>query len=155
MFQILGIQVERHLTEEEVQEINFIIKSRSLRFVAGGKEEWLYPEKQVSKANWANFGGGYLLMPDPRSVSFTKEILMGFNDGSATGFDSYGRRPWDAEYKVPGGPDEWYTFNKFKAEFANQFGPRRRGRAYQMGRLDPETDSDYLHKAHLNFGRRR
>lgn len=33
-------------------------------------------------------------MPDPRAVNFTTEVLFGFKDGSATGFDEYGRRPW-------------------------------------------------------------
>jgi hypothetical protein len=44
MFSVLDIQTHRFLSEEEVREINFIIKTRALRYVAAGKEEWLYPE---------------------------------------------------------------------------------------------------------------
>ncbi|MGB8473342.1 MAG: DUF4238 domain-containing protein, partial [Candidatus Acidiferrum sp.] len=94
MFYLLGIQTDRQLGEQEVREINFIIKQRALRYIAAGKQEWLHPEEFVSKSNWARFGGGYLLMPDPRSVSLSSEIIMGFKDGSATAFDAYGRRPW-------------------------------------------------------------
>jgi hypothetical protein len=154
MFQLLAIQVERHLTEQEVREINFIIKARALRFLAAGKEEWLYPDQHVSKADWANYGKGYLLMPDPRSVSFTSEVLIGFKGGTSTGFDAYGRRPWERDYRVPGGSDEWHRFNKFRKEFAKKFGPYRRGRSFQINGLDEEKDSDDLHKSFLNYGKR-
>jgi hypothetical protein len=152
MFKILDIQTERELHEQEVREINFILKSRAYRYVAAGREEWLYPEKHVSKADWARYGHGYLLMPDPRSVTFTREIIMGFKDGTATAFDEYGRRPWESDYKQPSRdtPDEWHTFHKFRGEFARLFGQYRRGRSFHMGHLDPEKDSDMLHNYHLN-----
>ncbi|MBA3354322.1 MAG: DUF4238 domain-containing protein [Blastocatellia bacterium] len=157
MFYLLGIQTDRHLGEQEVREINFIIKSRALRYVAAGKEGWLHPEEFVSKSNWAQFGHGYLLMPDPRSVSFSSEIIMGFKDGSATAYDAYGRRPWERDYKQASAdsPDEFYTSEKFKGEFARLFGPYRRGRSFEMGHLCPEKDTDYLHNYHVNFGRRK
>src|SRR4249919_1247068 len=47
MFNFLNIQVMRRLTEREVLEINFIIKSRAYRYIAAGVEDWLYPEKEV------------------------------------------------------------------------------------------------------------
>jgi hypothetical protein len=127
------------------------------RSIAARKEEWLYPEKHISKSDWARYGQGYLLMPDPRSVSFSSEILMGFKDGTSTAFDAYGRRPWEVDYKKEKskGPDEFHTFEKFKGEFARLFGPYRRGRSFDVEGLCPEKDSDYLHNAHLNFGRRR
>jgi hypothetical protein len=155
IFYLLGIQTDRLLNEEEVRQINFIIKNRALRYVAAGKEEWLYPEQYVSKSNWAQYGHGYLLMPDPRSVSFSSELLMGFKDGSATAFDADGRRPWEPDYKQEGAEsrDEFYTFEKFKGEFARLFGPYRRGRSFEMGHLCPEKDTDYLHNYHVNFGR--
>jgi hypothetical protein len=157
IFNMLDIQTERHLSEEEVRQINFIIKSRACRYIAAGKEDWLYPEKHVSKSNWAQYGHGYLFMPDPRSVRFTREIIMGFKDGTATGFDEYGRRPWEAGYRQPSkeSPDEWDTFSRFQGEFARLFGPYRRGRTFQFGRLDAERDSTEFHNYHLSLEKRR
>jgi hypothetical protein len=52
-------------------------------------------------------------------------------------------------------PDEFYTFEKFRSEFARLFGQYRRGRSFHMWHLDPEKDSDYLHSYYLNFGKRK
>jgi hypothetical protein len=157
IFSMLNIQTERHLTEEEVRQINFVLKTRARKYIAAGREEWLYPEKHVSKSDWATFGNGYLLMPDPRSVPFTREMYMGFSDGTSTAFDEYGRRPWDPGFggRSSAQPDEWHTLNKFRAEFARMQGPYRRGRAYGVDRLDPEKDSDMLHNSFLNYGRKK
>ena len=79
---ILDIQTLRHLNEREVQEINFIIKSRARRYIGAGKKEWLYPDQYVSKSDWHDYGNGYLLMPDPRSVRYGGEMIAQFKDGS-------------------------------------------------------------------------
>lgn len=157
MFSMLDIQTERHLKEDEVREINFIIKTRARRYIAAGAKDWLYPERYVSKSDWANYGRGYLLMPDPRGVRFTREIIMGFKDGTATAFDEYGRRPWDPNYKQPtrGGPDEWYTFHKFQGEFARLFGRKRRGRACHGATLDRGEDPEDFHQYHLSLEKLR
>ncbi len=34
----------RKLTNEEVIRVNRVLKARAKRYVAAGKEEWLYPE---------------------------------------------------------------------------------------------------------------
>ena len=94
-------------------------------------------------------------MPDPREVKFTTEVLFGFRDGSATGFDEYGRRPWQRDYKEPPTRDERYTFDRFQGEFARLFGPYRRGRTFEFGRLSEERDSDEFHKYHLSLEKRR
>src|SRR6185369_8944063 len=39
IFKYTDIQTLRHLSEQEVQEINYITKSRALRYIAAGKEE--------------------------------------------------------------------------------------------------------------------
>jgi hypothetical protein len=157
IFSMLDIQTQRHLSEPEVRQINFITKSRARRYIAAGKKEWLYPEDYISKSDWAQYGNGYLLMPDPRSVRFTREIIMGFKDGSATAFDEYGRRPWEADYKQPTkeGPNEWYTFHRFQGEFARLFGRKRRGRASHGTGLDREEDGEEFHNYHLSLEKRR
>jgi hypothetical protein len=157
MFSIFDIQTERHLSEREVREINFIIKSRAQRYIGAAKEEWLYPERHISKSDWANYGHGYLLMPDPRSVAFKGEMIFGFKDGTSTAFDEFGRRPWQPGFRQPsaGSPNEWKTFHQFQGEFAYLFGPYRRGRAFQFDRLDPEKDDDEYHNYHLRFWKRK
>jgi len=46
---ITSFDVQRHrtLTEEEVRQINLILKSRAYRYVAAAREEWLYPERYL------------------------------------------------------------------------------------------------------------
>lgn len=152
MFKVTDIQTLRHLTEEEVRQINFITKTRAHRYVAAGKAEWLHPEKFISKRDWFDFGNGYLLMPDPRPVVYSTGVMIGFRDGSATSFDAYGRRPWDEGDSFSAGTDDEYnTLEHFKGEFATLFGPDRRGRTFSHLYLDPETDTDKTHKYHLGL----
>jgi len=152
IFKMMDVQVERKLSEQEVREINFIIKSSAMNFIAGAKEDWLYPEKYVSKSNWNIFGDGLLLMPDPRSVNAGGDIMMGFKDGTSDAFDSYGRKPWDPKYKQESDDSkEFRSLYKFKGEFATKFGPKRRGRTWDLGKLEPEVDSDEYHKYHLSL----
>jgi len=154
MFNFMNIQVMRHLTEREVLEINFIIKSRAYRYVASGVEEWLYPEKEVSKADWNHFGDGYLLMPDPRPLIHGEEITVGYADGSAASMDGQGRLPGDPNFGLESRSlEEMQALAKFKAEFARLYGPKRRGRSLDGGQLDPECDDEATHQRHLNLGR--
>jgi hypothetical protein len=153
---ITDIQIMRYLDEQEVREINFIIKSRSHRYIASAKEEWLYPEKFVSKSNWNKFGNGYLLMPDPRPIHWGGEIIIGHKDGTVSGYDEYGRRPWDPNYsKESNSGSEYDSLNWFKGEFANLFGPYRRGRTFEAMRLDPERDDDKFHQHHLELQKKK
>jgi hypothetical protein len=151
-FSFLDIQTLRHLQEREVREINFIIKNRALRYIAAAKEEWLYPNRYVSKSNWNEFGHGYLLMPDPRGVQLGGEIIIGYQGGGAASFDAYGRRPWQPDYdKESKGLREGPSLDRFKGEFARLFGPSRRGRAFTFDRLDNEQDDDKFHQYHLSL----
>ncbi len=142
MFNFTHIQTGRLLNELEVNEINFIIKSRALRYIAAAKEEWLYPEKKLKTMYWDKLGAGYLLMPDPRQVDFTTEIVAGFKSGPAEAFDEYGRRPWQKNYKEKNHQDrEWVSFHAFRGQFARIFGPKYRGRVYDDIRSNKEEDS--------------
>jgi hypothetical protein len=153
LLNILDVQTLRHLSEDEVREINFIIKQRARRYVAAGREEWLYPEKYVSKSEWARFGQGYLLMPDPRAVMYGTQTIVGFKDGTSKSLDAYGRQPgqegYDGDRKTVG--SDWTAFHRFQGEFASLFGPRRRGRAFHMTHLDNEYDTEDYHKYHLSL----
>lgn len=156
VFNFFEVQTHRMLQEEEVRQINFILKSRAYRYVAAARQEWLYPEKYISKADWFSYGQGYLLMPDPRGLYHGGEIVLGYADGSSDAFDVFGRKPWHDGY----GTDEETTsrrdsLQRFKGEFARLFGPYRRGRSFQAGRLEDERDDDELHRHHLELERPR
>lgn len=155
IFNFTEIQTLRHLSEQEVREINFIIKSRALRYVAAAREEWLYPDKHVTKSQWNSFGDGYLLMPDPRAVDFSGEIMIGYSDGRSTAFDPYGRRPWQPGFGREGkSMDEFETLHQFKGEFARLYGPYRRGRSFNHAHFDNERDDDEYHQYHLSLEKR-
>lgn len=153
VFNFLSIQTRRSLREEEVRQINFIIKERAHRYIGAAREEWLYPERHVSRSDWATYGRGYLLMPDPRSVTYTTGVVFGYEGGGGSAFDEYGRRPWERGYRGDrdGPQPDWYTFLRFQGEFARLFGPYRRGRAYEVGGLDKECDDEDFHRYHLSL----
>jgi hypothetical protein len=155
IFNFQEIQIHRHLCEQEVREINFIVKSRALRFVAAAKEAWLYPEQFVSKSEWNLYGDGYLFMPDPRAVYLGGEIFWRNRDGSSGAMDAYGRRRWDRDFgKESSRQTEAKTLFKFQGEFARLYGPNRRGRSFHGTALDPERDDDKFHEYHLNLDRK-
>ncbi len=154
VFNFTSIQIDRHLSEQEVREINFIIKSRAYSYVAASNEDWLYPEKYISKSNWNVFGDGYLLMPDPRSIAFAGEYIFGYKNKPSIAFDEFGRQPGDPEYSS----EETRNFDKFQrfqGEFARKFGPRRRGRSFDHGDLGSEEDDEDYHKYHLSLEKKK
>lgn len=156
IFKFTDIQTLRHLNEQEVREINFIIKSRAFRYIAAAKEEWLYPDKYISKSNWNVYDNGYLCMPDPRAINLGGEIFWGNYDGTGGSIDAYGRRPWQPEYgRESKSQEEFDSLYKFKGEFARLYGPYRRGRSFEAMSLDQERDSDEFHRYHLSLEKKK
>jgi len=148
LFNQMEVQVGRHLDEDEVRRINFIIKSRAYRFLGAANTDWLYPEQHLpKKIRWSRVGGGYLLFPDPRELHHGGEIIIGYASGATMARDAYGRTPLDPDYGKdtlpPAGKD---PLARFKGEFAQLLGPKRRGR----GLNQPDEDSDALHEYHLS-----
>ena len=155
MFNFTQIQTGRLLTEVEVCEINYVIKRRARRHIAASEEAWLYPENSIPSQYWDKLGSGYLFMPDPRSVAFSTEVIFGYGDKRFDFFDEYGRKPWQPDYNDKQQQEsDWDTFHAFKGEFARVFGPRRRGRAFNVGNLDSEEDSPEYHAYHLGLERK-
>jgi hypothetical protein len=76
----------------------YIIKRRAYRYIAGAKKEWLYPEPYVSTDHWRKLGDGYLLMPEPRLIHMSGEILIGYTNGHSEAFNEYGHKPWQKGY---------------------------------------------------------
>lgn len=127
-FNFLDIQGDRFLTEEEVLEINYITKSRALRYVAAAEKEWLYPEKKLRSTHWRKLGNGQLLMPEPRHIHGGGETLIGYGDGSSDAFDTYGHRPGQRGYRDANrDAREMDTLERFKAEWSAMHGPNYRG----------------------------
>jgi hypothetical protein len=152
IFNMTKIQTLRHLSEEEVRQINFIMKSRALRYIAAAKEEWLYPETFVSKSDWNTYGRGYLLMPDPRAIAIGGTVMWGGGKGGPGALDEYGRPPWHPDFeKESKSFQEAKTLYRFQGEFARLFGPYRRGQSFDLGDRGIERDSDELHAYHLSL----
>lgn len=86
----------RYLTEEQVTEINFIAKARAHRYIAAGQNEWLYPERLVTKP-WQDLRAT-LLPPNDKLHHFGGEMYVGYEDGRVDYQDQFGRseepRPW-------------------------------------------------------------
>ncbi|MCP2022244.1 DUF4238 domain-containing protein [Pseudomonas laurylsulfatiphila] len=151
IFNFMDIQTHRDLSELEVQQINYITKTRAQRYIAARCKEWLYPELSLGSSNWPDFGSSYLFMPDPRSASYSTEMMFGFEDGSSLALDEYGRKPSQLGYsgsKNSSRPD-WESFHAFQGEYARLFGPVRRGRSFNYSRLSIAEDSDDFHAYHL------
>lgn len=99
MRNLLDTQFGRELEEDEVQRINFILKSRATRYIAAAEEEWLYPERHASITDWSKLDHDWFLFPHLYKVSFTSGILVGHKDGSVWAQDEYGRQPSNPKYK--------------------------------------------------------
>jgi hypothetical protein len=152
MFNFLQIQTGRKLSDQEVVEINYIIKARAYRYVAAVNRSWLSPEERIGVPRWDSLGEDYLLMPDPRSVAFSGEVFVGYDNNKVESFDAYGRKPWQSDYNDKTQHDrEWETFHAFQGEFARRFGPKRRGLAFESDKLTNEQDTEDFHKYHLSL----
>ncbi len=146
------IQTGRELCEQEVININLIIKQRAYRYIAAEKEEWLYPELNIQEYGWRTLAQRDLLMPDPRSVSFSTQIIIGYTGGGSSVSDEYGRTPYSFGYGNENARfKERETFLRHQGEYAKRHGPKRRGRSFEFHRLDNAEDSPEIHAMHLNY----
>jgi hypothetical protein len=124
IFDIRKVQTGRQISEDYVLSINYILKRRARRYLAAAHKDWLFPERFLKTTMWNKLGDRFFLMPDPRKVSFTTEILVGYINGSAWGIDEYGRRPKENDPEVKERRDvEWETFQKAKRSWDNRLGP--------------------------------
>lgn len=136
MFNFLEIQTHRSLSEHDVRKINCIIKRRAYRYIAAGREEWLYPERHV-KFTWRAVGDEHLLMPDPRSLHPGAEIIIGYADGATQAMDAFGRLPGDHEFgREARSAQEIQAHRRWCDEFEHLFGERRRGGSWEDRNLE-------------------
>ena len=78
----------RKLTADEVTKINHIIKCRAQLSVAAGKEDWLYPERDIN-CEWAELR--HVLLPPQDRLHFDREMYAKFDDGTIHYQDAFGR----------------------------------------------------------------
>lgn len=79
----------RKLTADDVTKINHIIKSRAKVSVAAGKEDWLYPERDIA-CDWTELRH-VLLPPENELYRYGGEMYAHFEDGSVHYQDAFGR----------------------------------------------------------------
>jgi hypothetical protein len=83
---------DRKLTPEEVCAINYIIKTRARKYIAGARLEWLYPEKYLTEMEWTNLRKVALPAND-KIWQFGGEIYVGGKNGKLAWYqDEFGRR---------------------------------------------------------------
>lgn len=78
----------RTFNDEDVKKINYIIKSRAKKYIAGREKE-LHPENDI-KCSWSDLKD-ILLPPKYQLGQFGGEMFMGFEDGTTQYQDAFGR----------------------------------------------------------------
>lgn len=85
----------RKLLRDEVNAINYLLKSRARKYVAASSEDWLYPERMFT-GSWQDLAS--LLRPQDELWQFGGEIYVGYADGSTQYQDAFGRTSKAHEY---------------------------------------------------------
>lgn len=134
MFDLRKVQRGREIDEQEVLAINHILKTHARRYIAASKEEWLHPELKLKNKFWSKLGGPYFLHPDPRNVSFSTAVLMGFKSGGAIGHNEYGHFELDNDRAKALRKVEWKTFQAAKQAWDER--DRLAGRPSYQSTLD-------------------
>lgn len=81
----------RCLTDSQVREVNFILKSRADRYVAGRNDDDLFPERHLKSTHWGNLGR--FLSPSGDLWDWGGYTTVKMQDGSYIFQDEFGRRP--------------------------------------------------------------
>jgi len=88
----------RYLTDDQVAEVNFVIKARANRYIAGSRREDLFPEKLVSKS-WAELRTTFL-PPEDELYRFGGEMFALSEGGHVHYQDEFGRTEKPREWLV-------------------------------------------------------
>ncbi|BDU74543.1 DUF4238 domain-containing protein [Mesoterricola silvestris] len=86
------IERSRSLTDEQILEVNYIIKNRAFRYIAGQEESDLFPESELKTTMW-NKLGTFLMPPESRVAMSGGQMFAKMKDGSEYFQDEFGRRP--------------------------------------------------------------
>lgn len=86
----------RKLMSEEVIRINRVLKMRAKRYIAAGKEEWLYPET-ASTEPWADLRSTFF-PPENDLWHFGGEMFARLDSGEVLYQDAFGRTEKEREF---------------------------------------------------------
>jgi len=86
----------RKLTSAEVVRVNRVLKARAKRYIAAGKEEWLYPEMSSAEP-WADLRSTFL-PPKNGLWHFGGEMYARFESGEVYYQDAFGRTEKEREF---------------------------------------------------------
>jgi hypothetical protein len=86
----------RRLTSDDVIKINRVLKARARRYIAAGKEEWLYPEAS-SVEPWADLRGAFF-PPKNGLWHFGGEMYARFESGEVYYQDAFGRTEKERQF---------------------------------------------------------
>ena len=95
---------ERALDEQQVLAINFILKSRAHKYIAAADEQWLYPEKNLIKKDWASLDKVFV-SKSTKLYGVRGETFIGGENGKLLATqDDFGRKSrsqkeWDDKEK--------------------------------------------------------
>jgi hypothetical protein len=92
-FSPMHITRGRTITPDEARSINYILKKRTLRYIAAQEEEWLDPEYQLQIAGWASLDS----LLQPKKVTLIQSIRASFTDGQQITLDRLGRPVTDPQ----------------------------------------------------------
>jgi len=101
---------ERKLGREEVIAINHLLKSRARRFIAAANKTWLYPEREFN-GSWAQIAK--VLLPKADLWRFGGDIYVGYEDGTSSYWDEYGRTSTAHEFLTRKSPRKNIGANDF------------------------------------------
>ncbi|MFT4075618.1 MAG: DUF4238 domain-containing protein [Asticcacaulis sp.] len=85
----------RKLTDEEVRQINYILKARASRYIAGENKDWLYPEQNT--VPWPELRKT-LLPPESELWRFGGEMFVKYESGEVHYQDEFGRSEKEREF---------------------------------------------------------
>jgi hypothetical protein len=122
------IQIGRLLSENEVIQINYILKTMAQRYVASPEKQWLFPEEKLPKVHWSKFGNDLLLHPDPRCIHMGGKVYVGYKDGSSEAWNEFGHRPWEQDFENERRDTrDGSGLQRVQAEFDKRYGDKYRG----------------------------
>lgn len=94
----------RKLPRDDVIRVNRVLKARAKRYIAAGKDEWLYPET-LSAEPWADLRGTFL-PPENGLWHFGGEMYARFESGEVYYQDAFGRTEKEREFLKKTPPTE-------------------------------------------------
>jgi hypothetical protein len=86
----------RELNNDEIANINLIIKLRAKRYIAASEKELLHPENAI-KPNWRNVQK-ILIPPEGKLFGFGTDLYIGYVVGSTSFQDAFGRTKSENKY---------------------------------------------------------